>query len=165
MDALSYICATAWAIQPEWLQLMAQIAGRENESIEALEARLGKKLENTRTVTVRDSVAVVPVTGPLFRYANMFTRISGATSVATLAADIQEAVDNPNISSILLNIDSPGGEANGINELAEMIHAAATKKPVTAYEVVSVPPALTGSPLPPMRSSSKRPPCSAPSAS
>lgn len=133
MNAIDYINTQVWAIQPEWLSLMAQVATRENESIEAVEARLGEKLNNSRTMTVREEIAIIPVTGPIFRYANLFTRLSGATSVQMLALDLQAALDNPNVTSILLNIDSPGGEANGINELAHQIAAAATVKPTKAY--------------------------------
>jgi ClpP class serine protease len=85
----------------------------------ALQARLGHKLDNARTVAVRNGVAIVPVTGPIFRYANMFTEISGATSTKILATDIRQALDNPAVKAIVLNIDSPGGVASGINELAD----------------------------------------------
>jgi len=78
-------------------------------------------------------VAVIPVTGPLFRYANIFTAISGATSYEILAQDFTVALDNPDITAIILNIDSPGGEVNGCAELANMIFAARGKKPIIAY--------------------------------
>jgi ClpP class serine protease len=121
-----------------WLMLSADldnlltIADRQGNP-EALEARLGRQLENTRAVTLRDGVAVIPVTGPIMRYANMFTRISGATSTQELATDLQAALDNPQVKAIILDVDSPGGEANGINELADMIYAARGKKPIKAY--------------------------------
>src|SRR5699024_5901761 len=92
-----------------------------------------KQLEHTHTVTNRNGVAVIPVTGPIFRYANLFTRISGATSTEVLATDIQAALDDPSIKSIVLNIDSPGGVASGINELANLIYAGRDKKKITAY--------------------------------
>ena len=117
---------------PDALDNLLSIADRQND-LEALETRLGKQLDNSHTVTQRGNVAVIPVTGPLFRYASFFTRISGATSTGTIATDLQAALDNPVIKSIVLNIDSPGGEANGINELADMIHAARDKKRIVAY--------------------------------
>lgn len=49
------------------LNLMA-IADRQGDP-EALEARLGRPLDNTRAVTMRDGIAVIPVTGPIMRYA------------------------------------------------------------------------------------------------
>ena len=121
-----------WLILPAALETLLAVADRQGDP-EALEARLGRPLDNARRVTLRDGVAVVPVTGPIMRYANLFTRISGATSTQQLATDIQTALDDPKVRAIVLNIDSPGGQASGINELADLIYAARRQKPVKAY--------------------------------
>jgi ClpP class serine protease len=128
---LEYLFATHWAILPEVLQTILSIAQGENESPEAVAERLGRPLQNTRTVTHRDGVAVLPVGGPIFRYANILTEISGATSVEVLATDFRAALDNPDIRGIVLEIDSPGGQIAGISEFADMVDAAS--KPVHAY--------------------------------
>ena len=129
---ISAIQAELWAITPEALNQIISIAKGFGDA-EAVAAKLGKPLTNTSAVTVRDGVAVVPVIGPIFRYANLFTEISGATSIATLALDFQKAVDDPSIKSIVLEMDSPGGQANGISEFAAQIRAATAVKPVVAY--------------------------------
>ena len=133
MRAWNKATSEPWAITQPALETILEIAERENEKPEAVAARLGKELQNTHTVTERDGVAVIPVTGPLFRYANIFTAISGATSYEILAQDFAVALDNPDINAIILNIDSPGGEVNGCAELANMIFAARGKKPIIAY--------------------------------
>lgn len=130
--AFELAASRPWLMLPDALDNLMAIADRQGNP-EALEARLGKPLDNARTVTLRDGVAVIPVTGPIMRYANLFTRISGATSTQELATDLQAALDDPKVRGIVLNIDSPGGEANGINELSEMIYAARSKKPIKAY--------------------------------
>ena len=129
--AIDLVMGGAWAITPEALETILAIANRANEDPQAVAAKLGRPLENTRTVRERDGTAVIPITGPIFRRANLFTEISGATSVEILAADIRAAADNPRIDRILLEIDSPGGEASGIAELAGMIRS--VPKQVTAY--------------------------------
>lgn len=129
----SRMTSTPWAIQPEALEEIIAISERRNESPEAVASRLGRELDNTQRTEVRDGVAVVPVTGPLFRYANMFTQISGASSYDVLARDFVAALENPDVSAILLNVDSPGGDANGCSEFSDMIYAARDKKPVWAY--------------------------------
>ncbi|MBX9725966.1 MAG: S49 family peptidase [Rickettsiales bacterium] len=133
MRAWNKATSEPWAITQPALETILEIAERENEKPEAVAARLGKELQNTHTVIERDGVAVIPVTGPLFRYANIFTAISGATSYEILAQDFTVALDNPDINAIILNIDSPGGEVNGCAELANMIFAARGKKPIIAY--------------------------------
>lgn len=130
--ALELAASRTWLITPDGLDTIMAVADRQGD-VEALEARLGRKLDNTRNVTVRDGVAVVPVTGPIFRYANLFTEISGAVSTEALATDIQTALDDPAIKAIVLNIDSPGGEATGINELSDLIFNARGRKPIKAY--------------------------------
>lgn len=127
---LATIQSELWAITPDALQQIVAVAQGFGDP-EAVAAKLGRPLANTRTVIVRDGVAVVPVIGPIFRYANMFTEISGATSVQTLATDFQTALDDPAVKSIILEIDSPGGQVSGISEFAAQIKA--SDKPVIAY--------------------------------
>jgi ClpP class serine protease len=106
---------------------------RSSDEIRAVEAQLGRPLDNSRTTTMRGSVAVIPITGPIFRYANLFTMLSGATSTEALSLDFAAAMRDPAVEAMLLNIDSPGGEATGINELGDMIASARSSKPVWAY--------------------------------
>lgn len=131
LRALNTLMAEHWLILPDALDQMAQIALRMNGDPQTVAAKLGRPLDNTRTVTIRDGVAVVPVTGPIFRYADMFTEISGATAVQTLVKDLNEAGDNPAVDAIVLEIDSPGGQAAGIADLASIVRG--IDKPVTAY--------------------------------
>lgn len=131
VSAIDLVAATPWAIAPEMLDTIRAISLRENDSIDALEAKLGRPLQNTRSVALRGDVAVVPITGPIFRYANLFTQISGATSMDVLAKDFTAALEDPQVSSIVLDINSPGGQVTGIAEFAAMVRAAG--KPVVAY--------------------------------
>lgn len=131
-SSLALVANHAWLMTSEALDTLMAVADRQGD-VEALETRLGTHLDNARTVTVRNGVAVVPVSGPIFRYANLMTAVSGATSTQVLATDIQAALDDPGVKAIVLDIDSPGGEATGINELADLIYQARSKKPIKAY--------------------------------
>lgn len=133
LRAYTTITSTHWAMTQEHIELLADIALRENDPVEAVERRLGRRLENTRDVTVRDGVATIPILGPIFRYADFFTQISGGATVEAIAQDLTVALDDPAVRSIVLYLDSPGGEVNGINELADMIYAAREQKPIVAY--------------------------------
>lgn len=130
---LAAILGAEWAITPDALQGILSIARRENETPEAVEARMGRPLENTHRAEMRGEVAVIPVVGPLFRRANLFTRVSGATSYDLVAQDLRAALDNPAAKAIVLNIDSPGGMASGVAELASHVYEARSKKPIVAY--------------------------------
>lgn len=132
-SAFSLACSVPWAILPDALQTVLEIAARENPSPQAVAAELGRPLDHTHRVTLRDGVAVIPVTGPVFRRANLFTEVSGATSIEMLATDLRQALSDPTVKAILLDIDSPGGEVNGVQEFAEMVYRARKRKPVAAY--------------------------------
>jgi ClpP class serine protease len=132
MTAFDAALGTPWAIRPDVLEQILAIAAREHEvTPEALEAYRAESVARADTLEQRGSVAILTATGPLFRRANLFTEFSGATSYDILRRDLQVALDNRDVRSILLNIDSPGGAVNGCGELAKAIYAA--EKPVVAY--------------------------------
>lgn len=139
---LDFYASKVWAIQEASLQEMYGIyrAALERRELgaefdpEAVATKTGKRLDNTRTVEIRDGVAILPVSGPIFRYANLFTQISGATSIDVLAKDFNEALENPRVRSILLEINSPGGEVDGTAEFAQQIFDARNSdKHIVAY--------------------------------
>lgn len=131
--AIEYVLGQPWAMLPEMVETLISIADRTNGDPEAVAARLGRPLENSQKVTLRDSVAILPIRGPISRYASIFGEISGATSVDILARDLTASLDNPDVRGIVLEIDSPGGQAAGIGELAGMIRNGTRKKPIYAY--------------------------------
>lgn len=145
MTAFDMAASVPWAILEPALRTILDIADRAPVSADlvaawkgegqpsALSAQPGPRLEGTESVQMRGRTAVVPVRGPIFRYANLFTSFSGASSLGLLARDFAVAVADPMVKAILLEIDSPGGEATAIGEFAEQVRAAVQAKPVTAY--------------------------------
>jgi ClpP class serine protease len=136
--AYRYVTSHMWAILESSLGIILDVSLGHGEQLEALEARLGKKLDNAQTATYRTAsdgklIATLPIHGPIFRYANLFTEISGATSNEIAARDFTAAMENPKVKAIILDIDSPGGEVNGTNAMASMIYAARGIKPVVAF--------------------------------
>jgi ClpP class serine protease len=76
-------------------------------------------------------VAVIPLDGPLFPRANLFTRMSGATSYQEFSQTVGEAVADPKVSTLLLHANSPGGSCAGLAECcAKVFTARATGKAV-----------------------------------
>jgi signal peptide peptidase SppA len=129
----AYAVATSWAILPERLPAIFEIAARENLDLEAVAAKLGRPLDNARAATVRDGIAVIPVEGTIFPRASLFAQISGGVAADEIARDLRAALDDPGVAGIVLNVDSPGGDVNGVAEVAAMIHAARDRKPIVAY--------------------------------
>lgn len=134
--ALDFVLKRTWAITEDALQTIASVAARENEyrgNLEALQARLGRPLGNTMSVTTRGGVAILPVEGPLFAKANLMTELSGATSTQMLALDFQAAIDNPSIHTVLAVFATPGGEVAGTSEFARLVYESRGKKRLVAY--------------------------------
>lgn len=74
-------------------------------------------------------VAVIPIVGTLTQYP---TPWSGA-STEQVGAALLGAVADPAVQRILLYVDSPGGEAYGAPELANLVYALRSDKPIAAY--------------------------------
>lgn len=123
-----------WAMEQGALETLLTIAAREHEvTPQALEAYRAKALAGTERATVRDGVAIISATGPMFKRANLMTALSGATSYDVMRRDLQAAVDDPKVRAILIDMDSPGGEASGAGEFAAAVHAVRGVKPIKAY--------------------------------
>lgn len=129
---LAAIMSEPWAILPERLEQIVAIAGRLSSD---MEAALAMKAERggSGLSSWQGKTAVIPVFGPIFPRASWFDMISGATSLDMMTAQLNQALADPEVDSILFNFDSPGGQATGINEFATRIREAGKQKPVTAY--------------------------------
>ena len=84
------------------------------------------------TIDAPAGIAVIPVVGSLIRRTVGLDPASGFTSYAEIAGMVDAALADPSVEGIVLDIDSPGGEAGGVFELGERIRAADAMKPVWA---------------------------------
>lgn len=86
-----------------------------------------------RTVEHQGGIAVVPVFGTLVhRHMSLMDAMSGFDSTEDVKARIQAELDDGSVEGVLLEIDSPGGEVAGIQELGELIFEGRKKKPIVA---------------------------------
>jgi signal peptide peptidase SppA len=79
-------------------------------------------------------VGVLPLYGIVTQRGNMTDDISGPGSVSTemFGKALRELLTDDSVGSILIDIDSPGGSVYGVQELADEIYQARSKKPVVA---------------------------------
>lgn len=136
MNLFDLACGVPWLILEDSLRQMLTIladAYERRQDIEAVAASAGVRPGNTRFAEVRDGVGVLNVRGPIFRHGGLFADVCGVTTTERLSKDFQALLDNPQAKSILLAVDSPGGQAAGIEELAAMVREGAARKPVAAH--------------------------------
>ncbi|MCZ8103986.1 MAG: S49 family peptidase [Burkholderiales bacterium] len=79
-----------------------------------------------------DGVALIPVSGALINRYDFLGEGSGYTSYPALTREINRAAADPAVRGIVLGINSPGGNADGILEPSAAIREARRTKPVTA---------------------------------
>jgi capsid assembly protease len=132
MKLFDWVIVQAWAIFPIWVDKILQTENFQSSTVTIL-SKSNSLLPHTENLSVRNNIAILPVTGIILPTENLFSQLLGATTLDTLACDIQRALDNPAISEVLLSLDSPGGMVTGVHECAEMIYQARGKKPITAY--------------------------------
>ena len=97
------------------------------------ESELAASLPQARArIDAPAGVAVIPVVGSLVRRTMGLEPASGFTSYAEIAGMVDAAISDPSVEGILLDIDSPGGEAGGVFELGERIRAGDAVKPIWA---------------------------------
>lgn len=126
-----------WAIMPAKLAEIGEVYAThmrgEKIDIKGVEARIGRPLQNeSQGYDVINGVAIVPVHGVLAKRANLFMQISGGASLELIGRDLQDALDDPSVNSIILDIDSPGGTVDGTQQLANLVRQARTRKRVVA---------------------------------
>lgn len=134
-NVLAFCLDHPWAITRPMLRTIAGIVARrvagERASAEEIEAAVAARRENLPK-PARGGVAIVPVYGVMMPRANAMSDMSGGTSYGRLTSQIREAAANPDVRTLVLDIDSPGGSVAGISELAREVLATRTRKPVIA---------------------------------
>ena len=129
------VSESPWAIEEATLEAILEMlslrASGQRFSHEEVQARIGSGPPR-RDVQVVGGVAVIPVFGVITPRADLFTEMSGGTSVQSLQSALRDAIDDEQVSSIVFDVDSPGGHAAMIPELAAEIRAARGKKPMVA---------------------------------
>jgi capsid assembly protease len=83
---------------------------------------------------VQGGIGVISVKGPLTNRDSWFNRLVGVTSYNEIREAMIYAANKPEISQILLDIDSGGGAVSGVADTSNLIRMVNDKvKPVTAF--------------------------------
>jgi ClpP class serine protease len=112
---------TFWATPAKWATLIT------SENIPSGKQYVERPVKNF------DGVAVIDISGVLLREEDEVCEYFGGASTLRISRQLTAAVNDPAVSSILLYVNSPGGQVNGTAELADQIFAARKTKPVMAY--------------------------------
>lgn len=81
---------------------------------------------------VLDQCAIIEISGTLVQKNNRLRPFSGMTGYDGIRQNFLAALEDPAIKSIVLDIDSPGGEVAGCFDLVDTIYEARGVKPIAA---------------------------------
>jgi signal peptide peptidase SppA len=123
MNLTSHLVNQPWAITADGFKVMladsAPAAAMPRRPAGAGSSRAG-------------SIAVLPLFGTLSQRMNPFSDFAGYTSLDAFGAVFNQLLNDPSVSSIVLDVDSPGGTVYGVDELGAAIFAARGKKRIAA---------------------------------
>ncbi len=89
--------------------------------------------EGSHLLSVSDRIATINVHGSLTSEDSPWNKVFGITSYNDIRTALVEAVEDDEVDRILLDIDSPGGSARGVSDLADFIALVREHKPVDAH--------------------------------
>lgn len=122
------VMTAPWAIWEPALDAILQI--------DAVHAQPGNDMWGTRYEVIGET-AFVGLRGVVLQDSTLLSKfvagIFGATVLDQFKTDLDNALKDKAVSRIVLDINSPGGEALGVEEAAGMIRRANAIKPVTAF--------------------------------
>lgn len=75
-------------------------------------------------------VAVIPIHGTLVQKLGTLRPYSGMTGYDGIRQSFLTAINDPKVSAVVLDVDSPGGEVAGCFDLADLIYEARGDKPI-----------------------------------
>jgi len=87
---------------------------------------------NGTKFTQHNNVGVVQIHGSLMHRSLGMDALSGLMSYTEIENSFLAALENDQVEHIVLDIDSPGGEVNGVFDLVDRIYEARQIKPITA---------------------------------
>lgn len=129
---LAWIANETWAIeQSKALEILAFLEHRAEHGKDDSAQRLHPSRE--RSIRNRDGlVAVIPLHGVMAQRRMPGASTGGGASTEAVGRAVDKAAADPNIKTIIMDIDSPGGSVAGTRELAARVRAARDAKPVIA---------------------------------
>lgn len=134
------VMQTPWAIMEEQFETIVQIVDMrrrgerfsDDEIRERLEAARPPASQQRARRQAQAGVAVIPMHGTIVPKASIMTEISGGTSIGDLRGMFAAAMADPDVGSIVFDVDSPGGSVDLVPEFAAEIRAARGRKPMLA---------------------------------
>jgi signal peptide peptidase SppA len=132
--ARNYMASRVWAIRSDTLHVMGELLRMRSQGIaltaEEIQARIGAPRRAANAMA--GAVAVIPLVGVIDQKVGSMTDISGGTSIDGFMKSMRQCVQDPGVSAIVIDADTPGGSVDGVPEAAAEILSMRGTKPIVA---------------------------------
>lgn len=132
----AHVLSRPWAVTPEMMATMADLLALRMQGGRLDRDEIAARINAAKPQPVgkvrAGAAAVVPIHGVITHRADMFSEISGMTSLEKVRAQLDAALQDKKVETVMLHIDSPGGSVDGVTETAAMVREARGKKRVVA---------------------------------
>ena len=125
LDFGARLRSSPWALEPGRMSALRQLVDAGPRG-----ARASRPPPRRRTA--QSGTAVIAVHGILDQREGWLTLFGLGTACTSISAALNDALNDPSIGRIVIDVDSPGGAVAGVIELADEIFAARAKKPIVA---------------------------------
>ena len=135
---LRAVARMPWAILPsrmsDIIDVLAYQAAGGKLSADEVREYAGLAAARPARSEQANGVAVIGLRGIISHRIEAVDDISGpgGTSVEGFRSRLRDALQSPQVGSVVIDVDSPGGSVEGVDEMAAEIHAARGDKPIVA---------------------------------
>lgn len=142
-----YVATAAWALQPEVLAALKTIVRNRMLGVrltdDEIEVAIGAPVSQRKAeaaarrgnaVRRHGAVGLMSLYGIVAPRASMVNNLSGpsGTGLDAFSKQFRALLDDPEVTSIVIDVNSPGGSADMVPETAALIRAGRDRKPVYA---------------------------------
>lgn len=122
----------SWANQAMNLNIVNLHMGETIQAFSSATVQAASPAEQRLKAANETGVYILPIHGALVSRNAHLDMCTVMTSYEEIRSQLYVALNDPNIAHIVLDIDSPGGSATGVFDLADEIASAKAVKPITA---------------------------------
>jgi signal peptide peptidase SppA len=124
-----------WAVTPDMLARIAGILADRCAGVKADASELAALKQQRQALPQPKrggGVALIPLQGVVAPRMNLMSEMSGGATFQGLEQQVRAAIANPDVQTLVFDVDSPGGNVAGASEFHKILLQARTEKPCIA---------------------------------
>ena len=122
-----------WAMEPRRLATLYQLAAEGRLEAQLTAADMEAVRQRGRPRAISGGVTTVPLKGVLAPVGGLLAMIFDIPNpLEVFRTSLREAIADPDVGAVVLDIDSPGGVVDGIPEMAAELRSLRGSKPIVA---------------------------------